>query len=150
MVYPTARFNDTFNSFDLRLSREFHLSERFNLQAFGEVFNLFNKTNILGASNANYSGFFNVLVPDQGSPNLASAFGRPASGAGGVFGTGGPRAFQFECDGSRLRVCAQGMRGAHAKRGQRGERNVGGLAIGRKQELQRPDRRLAELQWRGC
>jgi hypothetical protein len=95
MVSPTARFNDTFNSFDLRLSREFHLSERFNLQAFGEVFNLFNKTNILGASNANYSGFFNVLVPDQGSPNLASAFGRPASGAGGVFGTGGPRAFQL-------------------------------------------------------
>ena len=92
MVAPSARFNDTFNSFDLRLSREFHLSERFSLQAFGEVFNLFNKTNILGTSNANYSGFFNVLVPD--SSNVASAFGRPASGAGGVFGSGGPRAFQ--------------------------------------------------------
>ena len=85
MVSPTARFNDTFNSFDLRLSREFHLTERFNLQAFGEVFNLFNKANILGTSNANYSGFFNVLVPDQNNPNLASAFGRPASGAGRSF-----------------------------------------------------------------
>jgi hypothetical protein len=95
MVSPSARFNDTFNSFDLRLSRDFHLSERVNLQAFGEVFNLFNKTNILGASNANYSGFFNVLVPDQNNPNLASGFGRPASGAGGVFGSGGPRAFQL-------------------------------------------------------
>ncbi|HEX6823838.1 MAG TPA: carboxypeptidase regulatory-like domain-containing protein [Candidatus Sulfotelmatobacter sp.] len=95
MVSPAARFNDTFNSFDLRLSREFHLTERFTLQAFGEVFNLFNKENILGTSNANYSGFFNVLVPDQNNPNLSSAFGRPASGAGGIFGSGGPRAFQL-------------------------------------------------------
>ena len=95
MVSPDARFNDTFNSFDFRLSREFHLGEHSTLQAFGEVFNLFNKTNILGTSNANYSGFFNVLVPDQNNPNLASAFGRPASTAGGVFGSGGPRAFQL-------------------------------------------------------
>jgi len=95
MVSPDVRFNDTFNSFDLRLAREFHLGERFHLQAFGEVFNLFNKTNVLGSSNANYSGFFNVLVPDRNNPNLASDFGRPASGAGGVFGSGGPRAFQL-------------------------------------------------------
>jgi hypothetical protein len=95
MVSSNSRFNDTFNSFDLRLSREFHLGERYSLQAFGEVFNLFNKTNILGNSNSNYSGFYNVLAPDNNNPNLASAFGRPASGAGGVFGSGGPRAFQL-------------------------------------------------------
>jgi hypothetical protein len=95
MVSSSARFNDTFNSFDMRLSREFHLGERFHLEAIGEVFNLFNKTNILGQSNANYSGFFNVLVPDQTNPNYSSSFGRPASGAGGVFGSGGPRAFQL-------------------------------------------------------
>ena len=94
-VAPGARFNDTFNSFDLRLSREFQLGERLHLQVIGEAFNLFNKTNILGSSNANYSGFFNVLVPDRTNPALASAFGRPASGAGGVFGSGGPRAFQL-------------------------------------------------------
>ena len=95
MVSPNARFNDTFNSFDLRLSREFRLSERFHLQAIGEVFNLFNKTNILGSSNSNYSGFFNVLVPDGTNPALSSAFGKPVSTAGGVFGSGGPRAFQL-------------------------------------------------------
>ena len=95
MVSPNARFNDTFNSFDLRLSREFHLSERFHLQAIGEVFNLFNKSNILGSSNSNYSGFFNVLVPDATNPALSSAFGKPVSTAGGVFGSGGPRAFQL-------------------------------------------------------
>ena len=35
------------------------------LEAFGEAFNLFNKTNILGVSTTNYSGFFNSLVPDR-------------------------------------------------------------------------------------
>ena len=95
MVSPNARFNDTFDSFDLRLSREFRLSEHFRLQAIGEVFNLFNKTNILGAGNSNYSGFFNVLVPDRTSPAVSSAFGKPVTTAGGPFGSGGPRAFQI-------------------------------------------------------
>ena len=52
-----------------------------------EAFNLFNVTNILGVSNVNYSGFGNVL----GSGD----FGRPVTTAGGVFGSGGPRAFQL-------------------------------------------------------
>jgi hypothetical protein len=60
-----------------------------------EVFNLFNKTNILGSSNSNYSGFFKVLVPDNTNPAVSPAFGKPVSNAGGVFGSGGPRAFQL-------------------------------------------------------
>ncbi|HEY6770334.1 MAG TPA: TonB-dependent receptor [Candidatus Sulfotelmatobacter sp.] len=100
LVPPDARFNDTFNSLDLRLSRDFHLGERAGLQVIGEVFNLFNKTNILGTSNSNYSGFFNVLVPDSQDPTnpaskFSSAFGKPVSTAGGPFGSGGPRAFQL-------------------------------------------------------
>ena len=43
-----AKFSDSFNSFDLRVSKEFHFGERMSLQAFGEAFNLFNVTNILG------------------------------------------------------------------------------------------------------
>jgi hypothetical protein len=100
MVSPGARFDDTFNSFDLRLSKQFHLSERFSCQIIAETFNLFNKTNVLGTSKNNYSGFFNALVPDSTDPANAgytrsSAFGRPVSTAGGVFGSGGPRAFQL-------------------------------------------------------
>lgn len=95
LVSPSARFNDTFNSFDLRLSKSFRLSERFRLEALAEVFNLFNQANILGGANANYSGFFNVLVPDRNNPSLSSRFGAPVSSAGGVFGSGGPRAFQL-------------------------------------------------------
>jgi hypothetical protein len=92
-VSPNARFNDTYNSFDLRLSKTFHLSERYTLQAMGEVFNLFNKANILGVNSTNYSGFFNVLVPP--SPTQPSRFGSPVSTAGAIFGPGGPRAFQL-------------------------------------------------------
>jgi hypothetical protein len=95
LVSPNARFNDTFNSFDLRLSKNFRLTERFRLEVLAEAFNLFNKTNILGVTNANYSGFFNVLVPDSNTPNLSSRFGTPVTTAGGVFGSGGPRAFQL-------------------------------------------------------
>ena len=41
------------------------------------------------------AGFFNELVPDGNNPNYSSAFGTPVSQAGGVFGSGGPRAFQL-------------------------------------------------------
>jgi hypothetical protein len=95
LVDSNARFNDTFNSFDLRVSKEFKIKERMSVQILGEVFNLANKTNILGTSTTNYSGFFNSLVPDQGDPGHSSAFGKPVSTAGGVFGSGGPRAFQL-------------------------------------------------------
>jgi hypothetical protein len=82
-----ARFNDSFSSVDVRLSKVFTFNERVRLEPMVEVFNVFNTTNILGVSNTNYSGFGNVL----GTPS----FGQPITTAGGVFGSGGPRAFQF-------------------------------------------------------
>jgi outer membrane receptor protein involved in Fe transport len=87
LVSNDARFSDSFNSLDLRLSRKFSFSERIGLEPIVEVFNLFNITNVLGVSNVNYSGFGNVLG--------TSTFGQPITTAGGVFGSGGPRAFQF-------------------------------------------------------
>jgi hypothetical protein len=95
LVSPGARFNDTFNSFDFRLSRDFHIGDRYTIQLIGEAFNIFNKTNILGVNNSDYSGFFNVLVPDNNNLSYSSQFGTPVSTAGGVFGSGGPRAFQL-------------------------------------------------------
>lgn len=82
-----ASFNDNFSSLDLRFSKVFTFKERFKLEPIVEVFNLFNTTNILGVSNTNFSGFGNVL----GTPS----FGQPLTTAGGVFGSGGPRAFQI-------------------------------------------------------
>jgi Carboxypeptidase regulatory-like domain/TonB dependent receptor-like, beta-barrel len=99
-VSDDARFNDSFNSLDLRLSRKFSFTESVSLEPIVEVFNLFNITNVLGVSNVNYSGFSNVLIRDSNNPAdpgflRSSSFGRPVTTAGGVFGSGGPRAFQF-------------------------------------------------------
>ncbi|MEP6743519.1 MAG: carboxypeptidase regulatory-like domain-containing protein [bacterium] len=99
-VSNDARFNDNFSSLDLRLSRAFKIGERVKIEPIVEVFNLFNVTNVLGVSNVNYSGFSNVLVRDSNDPAnpgflRSSSFGRPVTTAGGVFGSGGPRAFQF-------------------------------------------------------
>jgi len=100
LVRDDAKFNDSFSSFDLRLSKSFRLGERARLEPIVEVFNLFNVTNILGVSNVNYSGFSNVLTRDSNTPTDAgylrsSGFGRSVTTAGGVFGSGGPRAFQM-------------------------------------------------------
>ena len=96
-------FNDRFNSFDLRLSKEIRLGERTTVDLMGEVFNLFNTMNILGTSTTNYAGYFNALVPDQNNPLHSTAFGRPVSTGGGIFGSGGPRAFQLAGRSSDLR-----------------------------------------------
>jgi hypothetical protein len=100
LVDPNASFCNNFNSFDLRLAKQFQLGERMSLQLIGEVFNLFNTTNILGVSNTNYSGYANTLVRDSDVPTdpgylKSSSFGAPVTTAGGVFGSGGPRAFQL-------------------------------------------------------
>jgi hypothetical protein len=79
----------------LSLVKQLGLVERFERQVIGEAFDLFNKTNILRASKNNYQGLFNALVPDGNNPSVSPAFGRPVSQAGGVFGSGGPRAFQL-------------------------------------------------------
>jgi hypothetical protein len=86
LVPDDLKFGDSFQSFDLRLTKGFKLSERLTVQAIAEAFNLFNVTNIRGVNNANFSGFQNAL---------GSGFGLPSQTAGGVFGTGGPRSFQL-------------------------------------------------------
>jgi hypothetical protein len=100
LVSEGARFSDSFSSVDLRVSKIFRISERVSIEPLAEVFNLFNVTNVLGVSNVNYSGFSNVLVRDSNNPSSpgflrSSSFGQPVTTAGGVFGSGGPRAFQF-------------------------------------------------------
>jgi hypothetical protein len=94
-VSDHAHFNDSFQALDFRLDRSIDFGDRYSLTLIGEAFNIFNVTNILGVSNLNYSGFNNTLTPDRNNPALSSSFGRPVSTAGGVFGSGGPRAFQL-------------------------------------------------------
>jgi hypothetical protein len=100
LVRDDLKLGDDFSSLDLRLSKVFRIGERWTIEPIAEVFNLFNVTNVLGVSNVNYSGASNVLVRDSNDPAnpgflRSSSFGQPVTTAGGVFGSGGPRAFQF-------------------------------------------------------
>lgn len=100
LVGDDARFNDHFDSLDLRIARPFRLAGSVTVEPMLEVFNVLNVTNILGRSKVNYSGFSNALVRDSEDPSdpgflTSSRFGRPVSTAGGVFGSGGPRAAQL-------------------------------------------------------
>jgi hypothetical protein len=100
LVSDDVRFGDSFQSLDLRLSRSFKIGGKAAFEAMVECFNVWNATNILGVSNKNYSGYANVLVRDSEDPKSAgylhsSSFGKAVNTAGGVFGSGGPRAFQL-------------------------------------------------------
>ncbi len=99
LVRDDVRFSDGFASVDLRVSRPFAW-HGVRVEPMVEVFNLFNVTNILGVSVKNYSGYTNALVRDSSDPTdpgylRSSGFGQAVNTAGGVFGSGGPRAFQF-------------------------------------------------------
>jgi hypothetical protein len=102
---PTGiNFFSPFSSLDLRLKKDIHLGEHARLSLIGEGFNLFNETNIRGSSAANFSGR-NISIgpyqPAQAGPPAVPAqavqqnFYSAVSTAGGFFGSGGPRAFQF-------------------------------------------------------
>ena len=77
---------DSLISQDVRLTKRLRFNERLSLDLIGEVFNLFNV--------ANYRDEANVTqVLD--AVGTGRAFLAPVSRATSVFGTGGPRAFQF-------------------------------------------------------
>jgi Carboxypeptidase regulatory-like domain/TonB dependent receptor len=95
-------FGSPLNSMDLRLTKDIAVRERFHIQLMAEAFNLFNSVNIRGFTNTSYSGRNISLVPEGTNPvspsnpnGLNQGFFSPVSTAGGFFGSGGPRAFQF-------------------------------------------------------
>ena len=94
-------FSSPFSSLDFRLKKDFRVTERAKVSLMGEAFNILNQTNIRGTSNANYSGRNIAIGPYQPAQNGQPAqtvqenFFSPVSTAGGFFGSGGPRAFQF-------------------------------------------------------
>jgi hypothetical protein len=96
-VPANVNYFSPFSSIDLRLQKAFALRDGISLNLIGEGFNLFNEVNVRGTSNANFAGR-NISISSassfQGAP-LQANFYKPVSTAGGFFGSGGPRAFQF-------------------------------------------------------
>lgn len=78
---------DSIISQDLRITKTLNFSETVKLDLIGEVFNLFNVANLTGVSD--------FLLPHEGTPPDQITFLRPSQRSTSVFGTGGPRAFQF-------------------------------------------------------
>jgi Carboxypeptidase regulatory-like domain len=84
-IYPVVSlpssfgFGDLFQSYDARLSKIFKYRERMSLELIGEVFNMFNISNL-----TNFDPTLNN-----------NTFGQATARAGQGFGFGGPRAFQF-------------------------------------------------------
>lgn len=82
---------DSLISQDVRVSKAFRFGEVTRLELIGEVFNLFNV--------ANLSGISDIILPaaddvDPSDPSTFTIF-RPTQRTSNIFGTGGPRSFQF-------------------------------------------------------
>jgi len=90
-------FFSPFSALDFRLTKGIRLGERMHLSLIGEAFNIFNFTNVRGFSKNSFSGRNISISPDPGPifNHVQANFYSPASIAGGFFGSGGPRAFQF-------------------------------------------------------
>ena len=81
LIVPAAfRFGDDFQSEDVRLTKTFKFRERFQIQGYFEVFNIFNISN---------------LTFDSSTQTVGTSFGLATGRAGQNFGTGGPRAIQL-------------------------------------------------------
>ena len=87
-VNPNIDLSHPFFTLDLRAIKRFSWKEHYSVDVGMEAFNLVNHINILGVANTNFSGIQNNVE----SPLFGTPLGVTP---GGVFGTGGPRAFQF-------------------------------------------------------
>jgi hypothetical protein len=78
---------DSVISQDLRLTKTISFNERYKLSFIGEVFNLFNVANLTNVGD--------FVLPHAGTPANEITTLRPTQRTTSVFGTGGPRSFQF-------------------------------------------------------
>lgn len=78
---------DSLISQDLRVTKTIAFNEKYRLQLIGEVFNLFNIANLVNVND--------LVLPIEGTPAGEITTLRPTQRSTSVFGTGGPRAFQF-------------------------------------------------------
>ena len=78
---------DSLISQDLRVTKTISFNEKYRLQLIGEVFNLFNIANLVNVND--------LVLPIEGTAPGDVTTLRPTQRSTSVFGTGGPRSFQF-------------------------------------------------------
>lgn len=90
LIFLPANFDngDPFFSQDLRLTRLITVREKLRISLIAEAFNIFNIANLSGYG----SGLNALAAPGQ---TQQATFGQPSNRVNQIFGTGGPRAFQF-------------------------------------------------------
>jgi hypothetical protein len=98
-VAPRSSFSlPSYTNVDLRIAKQFNITERINFEVRGEMFNLFNSTLILGVdTNAyTYAQPGNSACPSATHANtcmvLSEDFGEPDTTTGAL---AGPRQVQF-------------------------------------------------------
>lgn len=89
LASDTRLGGDSLISQDVRLTKTVKFNEKIKLDLIGEVFNLFNIANYRDEANVNQ------VLDVEGTPAGSATFLAPAGRGTNVFGTGGPRAFQF-------------------------------------------------------
>jgi hypothetical protein len=87
MPADTQIGSDSVISQDVRVTKTLNFNERYRLQLTGEVFNLFNIANLVNVND--------LVLAAEGTPASQITTLRPTQRSTSVFGTGGPRAFQF-------------------------------------------------------
>jgi hypothetical protein len=87
---------DSFLTHDLRITRTISIGEGVRLNLIAEGFNIFNIANLGGFTGSLASAaYIRPTATAAGRPNPNNTFGQPTSRVSPIFGTGGPRAFQF-------------------------------------------------------
>lgn len=81
---------DSIISQDIRVTKSFRFGESRKLDLIGEVFNLFNVANLTTVAD-----LFLVAEEDAATPGFQFTTLRPTQRTTSIFGTGGPRAYQF-------------------------------------------------------
>jgi hypothetical protein len=80
---------DSLISQDVRVTKTFRFNENMGLDLIGEVFNLFNIANLT------YPAAITLAEEGTSASRIANVVHGPTARTTSVFGTGGPRAFQF-------------------------------------------------------
>ncbi|HZM84924.1 MAG TPA: carboxypeptidase-like regulatory domain-containing protein [Blastocatellia bacterium] len=93
-------FGDSFITHDLRLTRIIRIRENLRLNIIAEGFNIFNVANLTGFSGT-LDQWIRPIAPTTANPlgtpgrNPDFGFGQATGRVNPIFGSGGPRAFQF-------------------------------------------------------